>query len=41
MMTGTVFFEQKNICNAKFGDLGPMGTGVKNLSLKVPFIWNR
>ena len=37
-MTGTVCFERKNICNAKFGDLGPMGTGVKNLSSKVPYL---
>jgi len=38
MMAGTVCFEQKNICNAKFGDLGPMETGVKNLSSKVPYL---
>ena len=38
-MTGTVCFERKNICNAKFGDLGPMGTGVKICHRKC-HIWN-
>ena len=31
-------FRAKNICNAKFWDLGPTGTGVKNLSSKVPYL---
>ena len=39
-MTGTVCFERKNICNAEFGDLGPMGTGVKICHRKC-HIWNR
>jgi len=40
MMTGTVCFEEKTtICNAKFGDLGIMGTGDQNNFMwsKVPY----
>jgi len=40
MMTGTVCFEQKTsyYCNAKFGDLGLMGTGGQNMASKVPYL---
>ena len=38
MMTGTVCFEEKTtISNAKFRELGVMGTGGQNTWSKVPY----